>query len=69
MSSEIFKNSPTLFPFGFSVNKACEGEIIMIEFSDKINGTQTVVGSYALPKSVIKTLSDALIEALDENTE
>lgn len=69
MSSEVFKNSPTIFPHGFSISKTCNGEITLIEFSDTVNGIQTCIGSYALPKSALKTLSESILESLEENME
>lgn len=65
MSSEIFKNSPTIFPMGIRVNTINKGEVVFIEFTDTINGITTCIGSYALPKSALKTLSEVIKETLE----
>lgn len=61
------KSEPTLFPFGFGLNRV-EDDIIVIDFFDMAdeNEYQRIIASIAMPTSRAEVLANAILGIKDE---
>jgi hypothetical protein len=64
-SSNVKKPAPTIFPLGFGIGQAEDGNILIVEFYDNSRaepGELTVIGSYALTAKKASDLARAIID-------
>ncbi|MEW9524034.1 hypothetical protein MRBLRH8O_001853 [Agrobacterium radiobacter] len=69
-SRSYVKTEPTLFPYGFGINRI-DNEIIVLDFFDALpdGGDQRIVASVAMPLSRAETLAKAILRVEDETDE